>query len=255
LTNFADVLGDLHRRLVLPQPARSRILLEIADDMEGLYGHYLESGLDEKAAREMVLREVELTPEALAGLIDVHTSAYNRFLDGLSERGRAVWERGLLLVLSAFVCFTIGAAVGAGTVFARANVFVWPALALLAVGMILGLERAYVLYLRKISSAREAGRGLKALLAISVAEVAVGVGGTWLDLFRASVAAYDNPARFGEIVFEWMAGGTALLLVSMGGAIAVALWWLVLAAKTAAVEEEEALTLSRIFGAREEKDR
>jgi hypothetical protein len=254
LTNFAAVLGDLQRRLALPQPARSRVLLEIADDMEGLYQYYLDSGLDEKAAHETVLREIQLTPEALAELIDVHTSAYNRFLDGLSERGRALWERGLLVILSVFVLSTIAAAMGAGAVFGRANIFVWPALGLLAVGLILGLERAYALYVRKISSGREAGRRLPALLGISIAEVTVGIGGTWLDLFRASMTVVNDPARLGEVAFEWMAGGTALLLVSMGGAIAVALWWLVLAAKTAAVEEEEAMALSRIFGASEEKD-
>jgi hypothetical protein len=253
VTHFPDLLSTLQQKLILPQPARSRILLEIADDLEGLYQHYRGTGLDDATARKRAVDEMDLTTGVLTDLIAVHTSPYRRFLDGLSDRARSRWERGLLFVLSVFVCFMVVATVRAGSVFAQANVFVWPSLLCFAIGFILGLERAYVLFLRKAYAAREAQRGLGALLGLSIAQFIIGIAGAWLGLFLASRAVVADPTRIGEIILDWMFGGTALLIVSLGGCVITALWWLVLAARAAAVEEEEAYTLLQISGAREEK--
>jgi hypothetical protein len=252
LTHFPELLGVLQQKLVLPQPARSRVLLEIADDLEGLYQHYKNAGLDDEAARRRTVEGMDLAPEVLTDLIEIHTSPYERFLDGLSERARSRWERGLLVALSAFVCFLLALAVRAGPVFSQANAFIWPVLVCLGIGIVLSLERVYVLFLRKVYRAREARRGLSVLLSMSAAQIALGIAGIWLDLFRVSKAASSDPSRLGGMGMEWMIGGTALMLVSVGGAIVLAMWWFVLASRAAAIEEEEALALLEISGAREE---
>jgi hypothetical protein len=246
------VLGALQQQLILPQPARSRVLLEISDDLEGLYQHYLSTGLDEASARNRAVEEMNLTPEILTDLIEVHASPYQRFLDGLSDRARSRWERGLLVLLSLFACFVVGATTRSGSVFAQANVFVWPVLLCFAVGLVTGLQRAYVLFIRKTYAAREIRRGLSLVLGMAAAQFVIGVAGTWLDLFTASRAAMAAPDRIGQIILEWMFGGTALMLISLGGCVVTALWWLVLAGRAAAVEEEEVYTLTQISGAREE---
>jgi hypothetical protein len=228
-------------------------LLEIADDLEGLYQHYRDTGLDDAVARKRAADEMDLTPGVLTDLIGVHTSPYQRFLDSLSDRARSRWERGLLLLLSVFVCFVVLTTSRAGSIFAQANIFVWPVLLCFTVGLILGLERAYVLFVRKVEAARETRRGLGALLGLSAAQLVIGIVGAWLDLFPASRTAMADPARIGEVILGWMIGGTALLIISLGGCIVIALWWLVLAARAAAVEEKEAYTLLQISGAREEK--
>jgi hypothetical protein len=48
MTRFSDTLRALNERLDLPQPVRSRILLEIAGDLEDLEQHFLDSGLSQK---------------------------------------------------------------------------------------------------------------------------------------------------------------------------------------------------------------
>jgi len=248
VTHFPELLGALQRKLIIPQPARSRILLEIADDLEGLYQHYKAAGLDDAEAMKRAADEMDLTPGVLTDLVEVHTSAYQRFLDNLSDRARSRWERGLLLVLSLFVLFMLIATVRTGSVFAEANIFVWPVLLCFAGGAILGLQRAYVLFVRKVHAARETRRGLSALLGLSAAQLVIGIVGAWLGLFPASRAVAADPTQAGMALTDWMVGGTALLVVSLGGCVMTALWWLVLTAKAAAVEEEEAYALLRISG-------
>jgi hypothetical protein len=252
VTRFPEVLSSLQQELILPQPARSRILLEISDDLEGLYQHYLSEGLDEPTARRQALDELSLTPEALEELIEVHTSTYQRFLDGLSDRARSTWERGLLILLSIFACFVVGATARSGSVFEHANVFVWPVLLCFVIGLVAGLQRAYVLFVRKAYAAREARRGLRIVLGMAAAQFVIGISGGWLDLFFASRAVIEAPDRIGQIMVSWMFGGTALMLISLGGCVVTALWWLVLAGRAAALADEEAYTLTHITGAREE---
>ena len=70
------------------------------------------------------------------------------------------------------------------------------------IGLVLGLQRAYVLFVRKAFAAREARRGLNVVLAMAAAQFAIGVAGTWLDLFLASRAAIAAPERIGPIIVE-----------------------------------------------------
>lgn len=252
MTRFPEVLSELQRRLPLPQPAQSRILLEVSGDLEGLYRHYLSAGLDEAAARERAVAEMSLTPDVLADLIDIHTSPYQRFLDGLSERARSRWERGMLVLLCVFACSVVFTATRSGPIFETANIFVWPALFCFGVGLLIGLQRSYVLFIRKAHAAREARRGLSALLFLAVSQFIIGIAGTWLDLLSASQAVVTAPDRIGQVLLGWIVGGTALMLLSLGGCVVTALWWIVLAGRVAAVEDDEAYALTQISGAGKE---
>ena len=45
MTDFTAALRRIDSRLHLPQPARSRVILELAGDLEELYRHYRATGL------------------------------------------------------------------------------------------------------------------------------------------------------------------------------------------------------------------
>ena len=158
----------------------------------------------------------------------------------------------MLVLLSVFVCFVVGTTARTGSVFSQANIFVWPVLLCFTIGFVLGLQRAYVLFVKKVYVANEARRGLSTVLGMSAAQFALGVAGVWLGLFPLSRAVIGNPETTGVAIMGWMFGGTALMLVSLGGCVVIALWWLVLVSRAAAIEEEEAYTLLHISGAREE---
>ena len=50
MSRFADTLRLINQRLSLPEPAKSRVLLEIAADLEGLFEHYSANGRDDQEA-------------------------------------------------------------------------------------------------------------------------------------------------------------------------------------------------------------
>jgi hypothetical protein len=53
MARFSSIIRDLNSRLDLPQPARSRVLLEIHADLEDLYEFYLQKGAEAAEAEKM----------------------------------------------------------------------------------------------------------------------------------------------------------------------------------------------------------
>ena len=52
MTRFAPLLKSINDRLDLPQPTKSRIILEIAADLEDLYQFYQNQGMNESEAAQ-----------------------------------------------------------------------------------------------------------------------------------------------------------------------------------------------------------
>jgi hypothetical protein len=236
MSRFPDVLLALSEQLSLPQPTRSRVLLEVADDLEGLYQHYVRSGLDDALARRRTIETLDLTPEVVAGLLEVHASPYQRFLDHLSARARTRWERGLLVVLSALVGIVVLVATNAHPVLTRANASVWLVLSCFVAAAVVELQ---LLVAGRTRAPRSAQRSLRAALGLTVAQPLVGAAGAWLGLMGASQAVLAGERQLGPALMDWVYGAVALLLVAIGGAIVTALWWFALAGRAAADEEHE----------------
>ena len=55
MSRFAGVLKRVSDGLDLPQPTRSRILLEMAGDLQDLYEHHLGQGMDEERAAQLIM--------------------------------------------------------------------------------------------------------------------------------------------------------------------------------------------------------
>jgi hypothetical protein len=128
MTRFADTLRRLNDKLDLPQPVRSRILLEIDSDLNALYQHFRDSGLSEETARRQAVEHCDLSDEALAELVDVHTSWFRRFLDRFSVQAQTRWERAFLILLLVFVAAVTAPLVVSIRVFEVASFAVWPVL-------------------------------------------------------------------------------------------------------------------------------
>jgi hypothetical protein len=128
MKKFTYILREINNKLDLPQPSKSRIILEIAADMEGLYEHYLRSGLKDDEAIEKVKEKFDFSREALSQLVCVHESFIQKILNKLPEQARTQWERIILLVL--FFCLLLSCSyVFIMTPFVRsASLLVWPVL-------------------------------------------------------------------------------------------------------------------------------
>jgi hypothetical protein len=97
MSRFAKVLNKVSDALDLPQPTRSRIVLEMAGDLEDLYQHHLAQGLDEEQAARRAEEAFAASEEALKHLSRIHESG-----GGLADRvvlqAGSWWEKALLLI-------------------------------------------------------------------------------------------------------------------------------------------------------------
>ena len=98
-----EVLLQIDARLDLPQPARSRVILEIAADLEDTSRMLMERGHSPEEAREQAIRRFEPRGDALREITTVHAAGLQRFLGRFSGAGRRRWERALLVLLFLFL--------------------------------------------------------------------------------------------------------------------------------------------------------
>jgi hypothetical protein len=252
--HFSDLLASVREQLKLPEPTRSRILLEIANDLEELFLHHRSAGLSAARARERVEQAMELSTTVLAEIVKVHASPYQRFLDHLSSRARARWERGALLALGLAVCLIVLSVAAVGPVFVQARPFIWPVLACFLGAAILAIQRTHALFLKGTGDAKHARKKLGLLLALGVAQPAIGLAGAWFGLIPVSWAMIEAEVMPSYAIFNWMIGAAALMLISIAGAILIAIWWLILAGRAAAIEEAAVDAMGAVTAATEDNE-
>jgi len=246
------VLAALAERLDLPQPARSRLLLEVAADLADLEAAYRARGLDPDAARARALERLDLSDEALRDLVRLHGSPLRRALDRLGETGRRRGERLGLVALLAFLVLGTGALAPVPGLLADSGRGVWLVAAVTIPGLLLAAAKAYAIWGRDEHDPRRLRRGLDALLALAGLAAAVGLVGWWLGLRDVAVAAEGAPEAALGFGLAWLISGSATVVVGIQAAVLLGLLWLALAGKVSRVEREEA-DLLLVGGPREPK--
>lgn len=244
--DFSSLLASVREQLNLPEPTRSRILLEIAADLEDLYRHHRNDGMTDFDARRRVEEAMQLSSQVLAEIVKVHASPYQRFLDSLGSRARSRWERGALLALSLVVSLVVLSAAVSGPVFVQAGLFLWPVLACFVGAVVLGIRRSYALFLSGSVDARRARDKLGLLLVLAAVQPALGLAGAWFSLVPVSWTILETGTWPGYAVLGWMIGASALMLISIAGAILVAIAWLILVGRAAAIEEAAVNTMGAV---------
>jgi hypothetical protein len=243
MTSFAEVLRPLRARLPLPQPARTRVLLEIAADLEDMYRHYRASGLSEEAARRQAVERFDLSDEALAELVRVHTSFFRRLLDRLSVQAQSRWERGLLLIVAGTLVIVCLQVVLRGEIVAVAGAQVWPTLICGMAGLTLGLVKFYQLYVKQDHELRRARRGLDAIAVLAVAQVFLGFLLGWFSLYLTARKTTGDVEYAVVHLFNWLLSASALVSVSLMGALLTGMIWFALARRVAGIADAEAALL------------
>jgi len=100
VSRFGPVLRRVEARLEAPDPERSRILLEMARDLEDLYAVYRERGLGEAEAARRAESLLGASPEAIEALAGIHAPGFQRLVRRLSPGSGHRVERILLSVLA-----------------------------------------------------------------------------------------------------------------------------------------------------------
>lgn len=100
MSRFAHVLQKADRELTLVEPQRSRILLELSQDLEDLYASYREQGYDDATAARRVEKTLGLSEQAAAALTELHSPWIERLLGRIEDRSRSTLDTTVLTLLT-----------------------------------------------------------------------------------------------------------------------------------------------------------
>ncbi len=243
MNRFAEVLRKIDSRLDLPQPARGRIMLEIAADVEDLFEVYRGRGLDEAEALSRVEEKFTVSEEAIAELVAIHQPAYRRFTDSLSAQARTRFERVLLAILLVSM-FGVGLPLLARAEMIRqASDFVWPILAIAAATGMIVLVKLYQLYVKKDHRSRRLRYGLSLLLLGSGASLLAAGFGFTVGLHQVMEKLVLDVEGLWLYVVRWLLTGAPVMLLGLLTAMAAALFWLMLTHAVERIEQMEVQTL------------
>jgi len=245
MSRFNQVLKETDGRLAVSEPARSRILLEIAADMEGLHREFLERGLSPEDAQEEVLEHFDLSDEALRELIRVHDSPLERSLGTLSDQVESPWSRILLLVLALFVVAGSGSLLFWTRLYRDASSLVWVVVPVLGFGAVLAGRRAYRLFRRDSGWSKERRGDGGAILGLSLlVPVFAGVG-LWVELYRGMLRIRTAPRDALIYLVDWLHMASATLTVALSGGLVLGFLWFFLDSRARRLEREAADNLLR----------
>ncbi len=183
---YAPILKKINQKLNLPQPDKSRILLEIAADLDDTFQYYRNKGFNEQEALKRAEEKFLLSDETLSDLTEVHKPAYRRFLDRISERNRLWWEKFLLVLTILLLAYFTILLASQTPFFQQASILMYPSLFLFTTILGLSSVKFYQLYIRKDHQIQKIHAGMSFILFLSVLNLFIGLFGYIFELFRYS---------------------------------------------------------------------
>lgn len=243
MSDFTETLRTINDRLDLPQPAKSRVLLEIAADLRDMYEYYRAQGLSQQDARRRAVEHCDLSDEVLIELTRLHTSAWRRFMDRFSEQAQTRWERALMIVMLVFMAAVVGRFVATADVFATAHAWVWVAGVVTAAAVLYACYKLFLAFVKQVHDSRRLRAGLSSLLAAAGANLLIGAYGNCVAMYHAARRAADDLEGVWLYAAEWLLEGASLQMVCLAAAVAIALFWYVITNKVSRIERAEAAAL------------
>lgn len=232
-------------RLSLHQPAKARVLLEVAADMSDLYLHFRGEGLPSAEAERRTLERCDLSDEALRDLVELHTGTLRRLLDSLANRGRRPGEK---LALAAVTLVAGGFAAGtmsSNRFFEQAGVLALWILLPTLIGIGGAAAGAWRLWLGR-EDARLRRHHLALPLWMAAASLAVAALGTRIVVRGLAVKLAADGAFSSAPLASGVAGVAANMTTALTGSLVCALCWFVLARRAQDIDVAEAEALLQL---------
>lgn len=236
---FEAELRGVAQSLDLPQPMRSRILLELRADLEDLAAALSAEGVPEAEARRRAVEALVPSPEALGELRRLHRPLYQRLVDRFSERGRHRLERLLIAGFTGVLVWLGWGLARAGDLFDDPSPWLVPVVALGMLALGVGGVRLFVLHVKQDHTHRGLGRGRTALPFLAVAVVVLGLAGSAVDLHGVAASLEANPAMQAAYLLRWLRQDMAMLSLSLLLGAVVGLLWLGSEVRAAVIEQAE----------------
>lgn len=252
MNSFAPLLKTINEKLNLPQPTKSKIVLEIAADLDDLFHLYVTKGLSENEARKRAAEKFDVSDEALAQLVRIHETGFRKFIYKLSEQAQTRWERVALFIILLLI---IAAGIHTVTVtqsFHNSNFFIWPILGIAFVAIIFSLNKFYNLYIKKDHNIKKLQSGLPFILFLAGLSPFVGACGYFMEIYSAGRHTILPGITFFIETFNLNDSGQALIsmidsqirssfiaMTSLLVTILVSLIWFILMNKVLRIERVE----------------
>ncbi len=229
MTRFANVLKQAGDRIRVAEPARTRILLEMAADLEDSYQHYLDRGCDEVDAARRAEEAFGTSDEALWLLARIHQPGYGDLSDRVSQQVGTLWSKILLVAVLAFEILIAVRIFSDSFFLFRPSPFLWPLAALALAAFVFTLWKLVQIYSRSGADVRRLRTGLGIPLFFAGASLAVAGLGFLYHLQRFFRLNADGaPEALFRNLAGWMISISSLMTVGLLTAILAGLVWFVL---------------------------
>ncbi|MBN2071089.1 MAG: hypothetical protein JW814_06480 [Candidatus Krumholzibacteriota bacterium] len=239
MRRFSTILKEISRKLDLPQPDKSRILLEVGSDLEEMFKLYVAEGLSEAEAEKRAGEKFDISDAALAELVNIHQTAINRLLARLSEQARSRWEKALLIViLLTIAVFSVPHLFSDGF-FNRIGPYAWPLLGIAITAIILTVRQFYLLFIRKDHGTGKLRSGSAWFIALGCGSVLTGVYGLSVETFKAMRAAPGNIDSAFKGAVNLAINLSAMMMTCLLLSIAIGLIWFFITGRVRRIEEAE----------------
>ena len=249
MKKFSSLLKELNSKIDLPQPKKSRILLEIAADLNDLYDHYIKCGLSESEAIRQAREKFELSDEIVSDLSEIHSNLFKQWIDKTVGKANDICERILFLLLFIFILLSAIFAVLTTPFFLDTSTFVYPILVLLIFTIVLWCTKFYQLYIKKDHDLKRLRTGMSLFKFMWVASLFIGLYGYFIELYLSGAKTlFLGPlfiitiVRVDEIlpsIMDFMIKSSSLMMVCMLVILIIGVLWFNLTQKVSQIEQAE----------------
>ena len=254
---FKTLLMNINNKLELPQPTKSRIILEISADLNDAYHTFQSQGMSEKEAIEAAKQKFDLDKRSLNELVHVHQTSFQRWFDHLSTPAQTWWERIILICLLTFVIISGSVTIMKVPLVEQASPFVWIIFILAIIACAVFLQKIYQIYIKKDHRLINVKRGVPFLLFISGLSLGSCMWGYYWQLYNFKEYGHILetkmiylihtehpffPTVYKELI-DWMIESSSFVMIGMLVAILIAFMWYLLMIKISKIEEAEAAVL------------
>lgn len=245
LHDHVEAIRSLGSRLALPLPARTRLLRELREDLEGLTTRLESTGLSTVEARRRAREVLVPDTETLRELERLGMPWYRRVTADLDPQALRRAERIVLAVATVMLLGVEAATlVGAG-LLRDPSPFLWPVLGMGAILLTSVLAKAFELWVK--GEHARLRRGLGALAALAGCTVGLACTGALVDFIGLATTLEADSSQATRLTTQWLVRDAALLSSAIILSVAGALGWFALRSWIAVAEHahETALDIER----------
>ena len=240
---FTGILKEINEKLDLPQPEKSKIILEISSDLNDALAHYLAEGLPREDAIAKATETFKISDDSINQLTQIHESLFRRLMDRLSKQVLNRWEKGGLIILVLFISIFTGHIFLNHEFFTNASRFVWSVAGIALVVMIMTLWKFYQLFIKRDHRIRFIRQGLPLIFFLGISSLFMGVYGLVTDTYITMSQIQMSLPSASIRMMNFLLGISSLMIVSLLVAVLTELIWFFLMNKVIQIELAEATVL------------